>query len=194
MQGQQPMEFVETIVEAAVTKVGSVVWRGEAASILSSLQITEDQLLNTLLMLLTAVIMSVKYYHTQNLKLHVDNQRKKWERERALQWNKTCYRKRSNTGQHLIWVEGKCHVHTDNKAEVHINIIILISIVKLKFLLWAVQPTAWWQVLLKALIFANKLLNVHVYISFKHLVTGQQLSETTSQSLSVPNKQTSKQS
>ena len=64
MQGQQPMEFVETIVEAAVTKVGSVVWRGEAASILSTLQITEDQLLNTLLMLLTAVIMSVKYYHT----------------------------------------------------------------------------------------------------------------------------------
>lgn len=59
------MEFVETIVEAALTTVGSIVWRGEAASVLSSLQVTEDQLLDTLLVLLTAVVTSVEYYHTK---------------------------------------------------------------------------------------------------------------------------------
>ena len=60
--GQLPIEFVQTIVEAALATVGGAVWRVEEASVMCSLQVGEDILLDTLFLLLTAVATSVQFF------------------------------------------------------------------------------------------------------------------------------------
>ncbi|XP_070185318.1 meiosis inhibitor protein 1-like isoform X2 [Littorina saxatilis] len=54
--GHQPMKYLQSLVEAGLEKVGGAIWRGEAGSVLASLQVTEQQLLETLMDLLAAII------------------------------------------------------------------------------------------------------------------------------------------